>query len=368
MLSKEDWQNAFGRPTAAFDARVQQTLNHLEEEKPMKLHKWQVAILVFALVLTLSGVVYAAANGWMIGDYFDQRYGDNVNAPKNFSTGYDQDYTQELDGLTFRIRDAIVDGGQLNAIVEISRADGKQALFLGEDIMEDDPIGSLYIREMDQDDPAALIPVAQYAREHGLPMYSVGTAFIAQGSGGAGAGDYWMEEDQRLAYFIEVNNVPTEGDHADFVWQVYKKTEDGEFLKTETNITLPVAKSRQWDVQVNEKVEGLPVILDAVHLRQGIMGLYVDMDWHVEAETDPDMAQKIQRNDVNLWFRIIDPETGNELPGGPTLGGETGSPDDVHFSQKGDSLSDAFTGDTLYLQAYDAWEKTRFGMVTVKIK
>lgn len=368
MLNRqEDWQSAFGEPNAAFDARVRQTLNRLEEEKPMKQHKWQTAALVFVLVLTLTGVVYAAASGWMLGDYFKQRYGKSVNVPDEFSTGFNLDYTQELDGLTFRIRDAIVDGGELNAIVEISRADGKPALFTSMDIMDDDPIGSLYIQDMDQDDPASLIPIAQYAQEHHLPLYRVDTEFIA-GSDGSGAGDCWMEGDKCLAYFVQVDDVQTRGDHADFVWQALKQGEDGKFLKVEMNVTLPVMESRQWDVRVNQQVEGLPVILDAVRLREGVMGTYVDVDWHIEPELDPAVAQKIRQGDLNLWFRFIDPATGEELPGGPTMGSSVSSKDDVYYSQRGDSVSSAFAGDTLYLQAYDGWEKDRFGTVAVKIK
>ena len=35
-MKREDWQAAFGQPSASFDARIQQTLNHLEVKKMKK--------------------------------------------------------------------------------------------------------------------------------------------------------------------------------------------------------------------------------------------------------------------------------------------------------------------------------------------
>ena len=170
-MKKEDWQAAFGQPSASFDARFRQTLERIDqkEEKTMKHLSVRAVVIALALVLALTGVAYAASQGWMIGDYLNGRYGDNVNAPRDFSTGYDLEYTQELNDLTFRIRDAIVDGGNLNAIVEISRTDGRPAVIRGEDCMEDDLIANLY-PDLTEDDPTYPLTVGQYALERNLPM------------------------------------------------------------------------------------------------------------------------------------------------------------------------------------------------------
>ena len=367
LNQREEWQEAFGGPSAAFDARIQQTLNHLEEGKPVKKMTARTAMLVLVLILALTGVVYAATGGWTIGDYFNSRYGGSVNAPEGFDSGYRQEDTQEMDGLTFRIRDAYVEGGILNAIVEISRSDGKPALFLGADCMEEDPIGSLY-SEMDPDDPASLISVAQYAREKGLPVHRVSTALFTADNLGSDTADCWMEGETRLGYFVSSENVKATGDHVDFVWKIYTWGEDGALHQAERNVTLPVAQEVTWDVPVGKEIAGLPVILDTLHITQGRMGLYLDLAWHLEPELDPEKARMLQQGDINLWFRAVDPETGDELPGGPTVVGSVDSPDDLHYQQTGDSISSAFTGDTLYLQPYDAWEKDTFGLIEVKIK
>ena len=74
--------------------------------------------------------------------------------------------------------------------------------------------------------------------------------------------------------------------------------------------------------------------------------------------------------DNSIWFEIINPRTGERLPGGATLSGESGTTneDNTAFLQSGKSLSAEFDGDTLYLRAYDCWEKLRYGTVAVKIK
>ena len=363
---KEDWQGAFGEPDQAFNERVQRTLNQLEEGKPMKKITIRMAAIAFALVLMTTGVVYAATNGWMIADYFNNRYGDNVNAPKDFDSGYSQDYTQELDGLTFHIRDAYVSGRLLNAIVEIARTDGAPALFRGEDCMMDDLIGNLYVEKLDDE----VTTVEQYAKEKNLPVYWVETGFFTQSGPGDGSADYWMEEDKRLAYFISVDQVQTENNQVELDWRVYVHTEDPSKVDQQSmKITIPVEEQKEWQVAVNQRVEGLPVIVDRVCLIESRMGLMVDIDWHLDMEDkDHETIAAIQRGDINLWFELIDPATGKVLPGGPTTSGSFGSKDDMHYIQQGESVSADFTGDTLCLRAFDAWEKTRYGTVEVKIK
>ena len=359
----EEWQNAFGGPSPAFEDRIRQTLNHLEEGNIMKKATARTAILVFALILALTGVVYAATGGWTIGEYFNNRYDSNVNAPKDFDSGYRQEYAQELEGLTFRIRDAFVDADVFNAIVEVRRTDEKPALFRGEDCMEDDLIGFLYW-DLEEDERT----VRQYAEEKALPLYWVSTSFD-QDQVLTGANDFWMEGDNLLAYFVSAEGVKSENGQAALTWRVYVHGQDGTLQKKEMEIMIPVEESTEWEVAVNQPVEGLPVILDRLLLRESRIGLHVDMLYHLDTDTeDKELLEAIQREDMNIWFRCIDPETGEELPGGATLGGQIDSQDDIHYIQSGDSISCEAVSDTLYLQAYDAWDKEVYGTVEVKIK
>lgn len=369
LNQQQEWQKAFGQPDEAFESRVRQTLNQLtEEEAPMKRITFRTIALVAAVLLALTGVVYAASNLWNVADYFNNRYGDNVNAPKGFDSGFTGDYTQTLDALTFQIRDAYVEKGTLNAIVEIRRADGKPALFRGEDCMEDDLIENLYMERMNVDQPSG-VTVAEYAKQRNLPLYWVETGFFQDGRILDGSGDYWMEADQQLGYFVSANDVKVENGQAAVQWMVYVHAENGELHRQSVDIALPVQDVKMRAVEINHPVEGLPAVLDSVTLSQGRMGLYIDYAWHIEESLGrTENAEALKKGNINLWFRCIDPETGRELPGGPSVEGGTDSRDDTHFTQTGDSVSADFDGDTLYIQPYDAWEKTTYGIIEVKIR
>ena len=369
LNQQQEWQKAFGQPDQAFDGRIRQTLNQLtEEEAPMKKITFRTIALVAAILLALTGVVYAASSLWNVADYFNNRYGDSVNAPKDFHSGFSDVYTQTLDELTFHIRDAYVENGTLNAILEIRRTDGRPALFRGEDCMEDDPIESLYL-DMSDTDEISGVTVAEYAKRHDLPLYWVSTVFFQNEQPTDGSADYWMEDDRQLGYFVSANDVKAENGKAALQWTAYVHTKDGELHKQSMEITLPVQEMEKRAIKVNQAVEGLPAVLDEVTLSQGRMGWYVDYTWHIdELPGMSETAEALKKGDISLWFRCVDPETANELPGGPSVEGGTDSPDDIHFTQTGDSLSADFDGDTLYIQPYDAWEKTRYGVIEVKIR
>lgn len=368
LTQQKEWQQVFGEPSPAFDARVRQTLNHLEEEKPMKRFTFRTAALVLALMIILMGVVYAATGLWTVADYFNNRFGDTVNAPKDFDSGFTGDYTLEVDDLTFHIQDAFVEAGTLNAIVEVRRADGQPALFRGEDCMEDDPLGCLYIDDL-PDPESGEMTVAEYAEARNLPLYWVELSFRQEGVPENGAGDFWMEGDKQLAYFVSAEDVQAENGQAIFQWVVYLHADDGTLHSQSLDITLPIESLTVRTAEVNQQVEGLPVMLDSVTLSQGRMGLYLDYAWHIEESLGmPEMAEALKHDDINLWFRCVDPATGKELPGGPTINGGVSSQDDVHYLQRGDSLRADFAGDTLWLCPYDAWEKQTFGIITVKIR
>ena len=137
-MTKQDWQAAFGTPDASFDTRIQQTLDHLKEEPKVLKTSVRTVVLVLALLLALTGAVYAASTNWKIGDYFGRRIPGEV--PEDFDSYYQEDYTQELNGVRFHIRDAYMEGDTLYAITEVSRADGQPAIFMGDGDDESDPI------------------------------------------------------------------------------------------------------------------------------------------------------------------------------------------------------------------------------------
>lgn len=370
-MTRSDWQKTFGEPGASFDARFQYTLNHLEEGKPMKRLTLRTALLALALILALTGVVYAATNGWQIGEYFNARWtGSYVNAPKDFESGYAQQLSQQAGDILFTIRDAYIEGDTMHAIITFARADGKPALFLATDFMPSDSIAGLILDPQDSRAQDART-IEQYAKDNGMALYEVNTWFTQkEGRVESGAQDVWLEQDGTTALYYNIDRgIHTENGTAKLEWSALVMGEEGERIIAAKEIELKAEEVNAWEVQVNERVEDLPLILDTVFLREGRMGTYVDLAYHVDLDSDfKEIIQNIQTGRLAFWFEMIDPETGETLPGGPTMEGSLDSPDDIHFTQTGDSISADFSGDTLYFRAYDGYEKTRYGTVAVKIR
>ena len=361
-MKREDWQAAFGQPSASFDARIQQTLNHLEVKK-MKKFTVRTFALVLALMLALMGVAYAVTNGGKIVDYFEMRWTDErVNVPKGFESGFDQTLTQQIGDVVYTIRDAYVDGNNLQAVVTVARADGKPALFLGAMFEPEDQVDNLFL-----DGREDLRTCEEYARDKDMPLYQVNSSFHQEGGTGDAMMDIWVEDDLTTALFESVADVKVENGAAKLEWRV-SLWQGEEVERASMTIEIPAEEAKEWDVPVNQTVEGLPMTLDTVYLKETRMGLHVDIAYHY----DPEKATEKEKKSFNngIWLRLLDPATGKEIPGGASTGGGIRdlNEEKTAFLQNGDTISADFTGDTILLQAYDPWEKITYGTVAVKFR
>ena len=367
-MTKHDWQAAFGAPDASFDATVRQTLDHLEEEPKMLKISMRTVVLALALLLALTGVVYAATTGFRIGDYFGRRGPGSV--PQDFDTGFDRDYTQELCGLRFHIRDAYVDGDILIALTEISRIDGQPAIFLTDGIFEDNPIDvfdqtlSWELRDGRS--------IQEYAQENDLPVYRVGNEF-EQGAPADAVGDEWAEEDFRyLVTFTEMEGIQSEQGEAALSWNILVQDENGEFIQQSMQVSLPVESFTQWEVAVNQAVEGLPVVVDSLRFQQSRVELKVDIAYHLDMEKMPDVAEN-DESAAGFRYRFIhlcDPADGRRLPQGARLLGTLRWLNEEHTAFEGalGSVSGQYAGDTIRLGFYDPWLDEYVGFLDVKIR
>ena len=366
-MNKRDWQAAFGPPDASFDAAVRQTLNQLEEEQKMLKISAKTVALALALVLMLSGVVYAASTGWMIGDYFGSRVEGQV--PKGFSSGFQADYTQELCGLRFHIRDAYVDGDLLMALTEISRADGQPAIFITDGIDETDLID--YYDQALSFEPRDGRTIAEYAKDNDLPIHYAGSWF-RQEKTGDGAGDEWAEDGfNRLVTFAQVEDIHSENGVAKVIWEVYARNENGQYVHQDMEITLPVDTFTKWEVPVHQAVEGLPVVVDALYLQQSPIELQVDIAYHLDTDRMPEAYE--ENSAAGFQYRFIhlcDPATGEQLPRGVRMVGTLRWLNDEHTAFQGalGSVGGGFAGDTLRLRFYDPWLDDYVGQIDVKIR
>ena len=364
-MKKEDWQSAFGSPSASFDERFRQTLERLDEkeERPMKRISFRAAAIALALILALTGAAYAASQGWMIGDYFGKR--GPGNTPEGFTSGFEGDFAQEIGEIRFRIRDAYVSGSTLIVMTEISRKDGQPAIFLTDGWEESDPVASM--DQMLSFEPTEKRSFAQYAQDQGLTIYHVGSWFFQNGRDMEGAGDVWAEDEYRkLVMLAQVEGVESENGRATVTWDVYLNDQ-----RQVVDITLPVDAFREWTVEVHQTVEGLPVTVDQLTLRQSRMNLEVDIAYHLETDRMPEnIPDQSPAACFYSFIHLCDPATGERLPMGSRLTGTLRWLNEERTAFEGGlgSVNGEYPVDTLRLKFYDPWLDSYIGEIDVKIR
>jgi len=367
-MTNEEWKAAFGEPTASFDARFQQTLNRLEEEKTMKRFTLRTVILAAAIILALTGAACAAANYWMIGDYFGTRGPGHV--PEGFESGYQADYTQEIGNLHFHIRDAYVSGNTLTAMVEVSRKDEMPALFVTEGIEEDDLIANFdQALSFDAEEKRT---IAEYARDEGLQIYHVGSWFTQDGKMKEGAGDEWAEDEyRRLVILCQVQDIQNSNGLAQLSWDIYMADKENGYQPKSMTIKLPVEAYTEWTVDVNQAVEGIPVVIDRLMLRQSRMELDVDIAYHLDPDKMPETVEENTAAALHYGsIHLIDPETDEKLPMGSRITGGMRWLDEAHTVFEGTlgSVSGEYVGDTIRLKFYDPWQDAYIASIDIKIR
>ena len=367
-MNKQEWQSAFGEPSAFFHEGFFRTLDRLKEEKQVKKMSVRTALIALALTLALTCAAYAAVSQWMIGDYFGKRGPGSV--PEGFESGYQGDYTQEIGDVRFHIRDAYVSGNVLTAMVEVSRTDGKPALFLTDSVEEEDLI--VYYDQILTQDPEDHRTIAEYAKENGLPLYHAGSWFTQDGKTTESAGDEWAEDGfGRFVIFTQIQDIRSEGGKAKLSWDVYTADAEKGYQAQSMEIELPVEAYEEWTVEVDQAVEGTPVVIDRLMFRQSRMEMDVDIAYHLDMEKMPDTIA--ENTPAALDYRIIhltDPDTDEKLPMGSRITGGMRWLNEAHTAFEGalDSIRGEYEKDTLRLKFFDPWQDAYYASIDVKIR
>ncbi len=88
-------ERVFGPTPEVVARRLSYTLNHLEEEPPMK--KGSIPVLVLVLLLVLAGVAYAAVTGGL-KTYYDNRFDYGGRLPQDVEQRIQTDIPQSGEG------------------------------------------------------------------------------------------------------------------------------------------------------------------------------------------------------------------------------------------------------------------------------
>lgn len=362
MRTQEEWRSVFGVPDAAFNARIDQTFQKIREGRTMKRFTMRTGLVLAIILLLTIGTVCAASMGMNIGAYFAERFGGRQEVPQGFDSGFDTPVTLTAAGVTFTMEDAYLNGRTLIAVARLECQEGGRAAFLGPMVSPDDPYDSLLLHGTETANGAT---IAQRCDR----LYEVDAMFRQNGRALDGVLDVWMNEDGTGGMMLQSENVLREGEEACVTWQVsvLPTGEGAAPERRQTELRVRAEAQKEWDVPVNRRVAGLPLQVDSLHIREGRLGKQVDILFSVLPETSE--ADSAALEAANCWFELLDPETLERLPTGISLtAGIEADESGLRFRQTGETISPAYAGDTIVLRAYDAWEKTRFGMVEVKLR
>ena len=281
---------------------AQRVMNQPKGEKKVKRFTIQT-VLAMMLLLAIMGTVYAASQNsapddlitntpvpasegmgevdqwaiveraaqkaekdhWMLPDYF--RW-SGVELPEDFTTGFDQDLTQEFGGFRFHIRDAYVNGNTVHAVIEVTRIDGEKSIIMHspQSVSLDKLLCAYYKGLRDVDENTTL---REYLNEKDLPMEYAMSSFEQKGAY-TGGGDVWLEKEGNGAvHYDYLNNITVEDGVAKLEWQVmYWDAENEKWFSTSMPIELPAAEVQEQviDVYKTINVNGVDVELQLIRL------------------------------------------------------------------------------------------------------
>jgi len=176
VLNQRDYQKAFGPPDPAFARAVRGKVMELtRREEPVMRRKLRVSLLIAALILALlAAATLAAASRWGILDFF-KLYEQPIQPLSTAEGIIQRDLGFAEDGrLRMAIREAVYDGMEVRAVVEVAPAEGAKLMLLG-------PWGS----PDDQTEDGSGTTYAEKAEAEGKTAYPVDYPALMEVPGGA---------------------------------------------------------------------------------------------------------------------------------------------------------------------------------------
>lgn len=360
MMHQNEWRQAFGAPSASFDARVDETLRQIKEDKKVKKISFRAVLIAAVIMLLTMGVVYAAVTGrWNVTDYYEGTYGRHI--PEGFTSNYDREITLATGNASLSVRDAFVDGPAVYLLAELSTTDGTPGYFTMADVGPDDEIGQFYL---DKDKKSDTRTFTQAAKESGGKVYPVSVQLKIDGAEDTQDSlDFWYEENDVCVLMLTVQEQDIIGKTP--AGSLTLSLDDGDTrMENAVPVSFPVRESACKTIKVDQKVEGLPVVVDSLTVTSGSLSNFFSLDWHYD-----ETASDAQTEEMDIWFELLD-DALNRLPEGALTACGVYEKGKNSYTQKFESTPADLALDHAILRAYDPMMdgKPRYGSVTVKLK
>lgn len=381
-MKKRDFRTAFGKPDADFVSCVQNTLHRLrEEERPMKRKLSLSAAIAVAACLIVATAALAAASHWGLFDFLNQGAGSGTlsEAAEIVATDPPQE-GGEGELASFRLREAVYDGEYVYMVVDATPADG--LLLLGPGLLPPDAM-----RNLTKEDSDAMT-IGEYAGENDLQMAIVGisTAAAAEGAEDAITSFDWrLEADGTLVFMLSgeapqgmgdafettllcsVTPLVSAAEGEGIIMQYFE--EDGEepvskyigydvdeahIQRSELAFALTAAgpaEAQAYDLDA--AYPGCGVHVERVTFEPSPMALYYEIRFTITDEA------AYAATEDGVQFEFLD-ASGERLPDGATLSGQTAAQADGSLVQSGSLSAQSDPSQIAALRAFNCWTKERY--------
>ncbi len=335
----------------------------ITELSPKNYH-YKKRVVLFAAILTLviGTSAYASIKHWGLNDFFAK---SGKELTEQASTLIDKNVVQENIESTlvnFKVREAICDNETISVVLEAKPVASDKYLLLALDASYKDPVSNMGIEAKDGE------TIVEYARETNREMLSVNPSLRNNGEYLPCSADYTTEEDGTVVFILKVANTNKAENITltcnTVVYPIDLNGNMGETIKDSFDFQL-YNKSTEvinmYQMSNPTTVEDAGVIVDKIEISSTELGLYTELTFHIAPEASNDM---ITLANDGLWFEYLEESGDNTWQSGLSGIGSIEEISNGVFVQKNNfSLRDL--PDTITVRAFDCWNKTRFGEVTL---
>ena len=362
----EDWKNIFGTAPDTFQKSVRITLGRIKEREDMrhtiKRSKLR-AVLIAACILLLATTAYAAAVHFGVVSFFERR---GKQLPDNAAGMVETTVPQKTPDnalITFSVREAVYSAEQFYVVVEARPVNPDQYLLLCMDAMPDDPAGNMGIPDTDA-------TLKELAAQQGKTLLQVGAGIFLGERYVMDTADYLTEADGTVVMMLSGKGAGNEGKQQ-FTCKTSVIPYDAEarpLIDNEKKNSFPFTLEAPalndpvlYRQQQPAVVEGAGVTVERVEWKETPLEIYAELYFKIDPSAT--VEQKAVASD-SLWFEYLD-ANGNRLADGVTGIGSIEQVGDGEFVQKTSLAAMETLPDSITVRAFDCWEKTRFGSITL---
>ncbi len=344
--NKEKYKKAFDVLAASENLSLEGMQMNSKKEKRSNGRKIAAAAAAFAVIIMAGTGVHAAMRHWGILNFTDDLvYEVPGDAVPQIQTEVETTPKKNDTAFECTVREALCDSQTITIVYEVAAKETGQYLLVPTDALPED--------QMSDWSDASDLTAQEYAAEKGLKIVNIGGGIMNSDELGIAsqAMDFRSVSDDVMDVFVTCAR-SREGKSIDVEFVATARVAGAEeALRIEQGFTLQDLSTTTTAEYVcsGENSVGTYFAIERAEVIQTDLGTYVDVYYSDEKGMDPENG---------LTFRIVD-GAGNEYDSTGGSGVETLS--EGKYKQRC-MLNRCEIGDSLYIEAFDCYEKDVYGV------